>query len=201
LKRSIKTLQIVLEQLNISYVLEIKDYHLNERHYGALQGKSKTECAQKFGEEQVQIWRRNPSVRPPKVEKNDIINYPKFDRRYEMIPEELLPQSESFEDAFNRFIPFWKEKILPLIQKQKKIVIVAHGTIIRCLIKELDMLSLGEIEKINVPQAIPILFQFDRMENGNFEYKKKSFEFIGASKEQVEMEIKKVANQGKINKK
>jgi len=80
-------------------------------------------------------------------------------------------------------------------------VIVAHGTIIRCLIKELDMLSLGEIEKINVPQAIPILFQFDRMENGNFEYKKKSFEFIGASKEQVEMEIKKVANQGKINKK
>jgi len=120
LKRSIKTLQIVLEQLNISYVLEIKDYHLNERHYGALQGKSKTECAQKFGEEQVQIWRRNPSVRPPKVEKNDIINYPKFDRRYEMIPEELLPQSESFEDAFNRFIPFWKEKNFAFDSKAKK---------------------------------------------------------------------------------
>ncbi len=160
LKRAKRTLDICLKEMNISDIPVKYNWRLNERHYGALQGLNKYETSQKYGKEQVQIWRRSYNTPPPPLKINDE-RHPRFDKRYDDLNEDQLPTSESLKDTFDRFIPYWLETIAPSIQSGKKVLIVAHGNSLRALIKYLDNISKNEIIGLNIPTGIPLVYELD----------------------------------------
>jgi 2,3-bisphosphoglycerate-dependent phosphoglycerate mutase len=158
--RAIKTLWLVLEEMDLMWIPVRKHWELNERHYGALQGKNKLEAVERFGKEQVNKWRRGYAVQPPLVEVTDP-DYPKFDARYAGVPAAALPRGESLQDVSARVLPFWLNEILPLVRQGKKVLIAAHGNSLRSLLKHLERLSEAEIEAINIPTGLPKIYSLD----------------------------------------
>jgi 2,3-bisphosphoglycerate-dependent phosphoglycerate mutase len=160
LKKAIRTLWIVLDEMDLMWIPVRKSWRLNERHYGALQGLSKSETAKKHGEDQVRHWRRSYHVRPPALEKTDD-RYPGNDRRYWDLSEGDLPVTESLKDTLHRLLPYWQNTIVPEIRSGKKIIIVAHGNSIRALRKSLNDLSNDEIAQLEIPTGIPLVYLLD----------------------------------------
>ena len=160
LKRAIRTLWIVLDEMDLMWIPVIRNWRLNERHYGALQGLNKTEMAQKFGEEQVKIWRRSYSTQPPALEKTDE-RYPGNDPRYADLTPDELPLTECLQDTVARFVPYWEGTIAPTIKQGKKVLIAAHGNSLRALVKYLDNISEDKIVGLNIPTGIPLVYELD----------------------------------------
>ncbi|EIJ42641.1 phosphoglycerate mutase, BPG-dependent, family 1 [Beggiatoa alba B18LD] len=160
LKRAIRTLWITLDQMDLMWIPVYRNWRLNERHYGALQGLNKTETAQKHGEDMVKIWRRSYDIPPPALEKTDA-RYAGNDPRYKALSEAELPLTESLKETVARFVPYWEETIVPTIKSGKQVIIVAHGNSIRSLIKYLDNVSETDIVNLNIPTAIPLVYELD----------------------------------------
>ena len=160
LKRAIRTLWITLDQMDLMWIPVMRNWRLNERHYGALQGLNKSEMAQKFGEEQVHIWRRSYDTQPPALEKTDE-RYPGKDPRYKDLTEKELPLTECLKDTVARFVPYWESTIAPTIKQGKKVLIAAHGNSLRALVKYLDNTPENEIVSLNIPTGIPLVYELD----------------------------------------
>ena len=156
LKRAIRTLWTVQEKLDLLWIPVEKSWRLNERHYGGLQGLNKAEMAQKFGDEQVHIWRRSYDVMPPALEKTDS-RHPANDPRYKGV--ENLPATEALKQTVTRMLPYWEETIAPSIRAGKKVIIAAHGNSLRALVKHLDGMSEEAIMALNIPTGIPLLYE------------------------------------------
>lgn len=157
LKRAIHTAYTVLDELDLAWIPLTKDYHLNERHYGALQGLNKAETAEKYGDDQVHLWRRSYDVRPPALEKEDK-RAPMHQAPYGAAREEL-PLTECLKDTVARVAPYFEKEIKPHIIKGKRILIVAHGNSIRALRKHLEGISDEEIAGMNIPTGVPLVYQ------------------------------------------
>ena len=160
LKRAIRTLWICLQGMDQMWVPISTDWRLNERHYGALQGLNKTETAEKYGADQIKIWRRSYSVLPPPLA-SDSAEHPRHDRRYAHIPTADLPSSESLETTLTRVIPYWERAILPGVQANKTILIAAHGNSLRALLKHLNQISDEDITELNIPTGVPLVLELD----------------------------------------
>ncbi|NQT28284.1 MAG: 2,3-diphosphoglycerate-dependent phosphoglycerate mutase [Candidatus Omnitrophica bacterium] len=160
LKRAISTLWIVLRDMDLMWIPVHRSWCLNERHYGALQGLNKLETVQKFGEEQVSIWRRSYDIQPPALKEDDQ-RFPGKDPRYKDLTPQELPLTECLKDTVDRFLPYWHEIIVPTLRKRKKIIIVAHGNSLRALVKYLDGVSDEAIVKVNIPTGIPLIYELD----------------------------------------
>jgi len=137
-----------------------RDWRLNERHYGALQGLNKSETAEKFGEEQVKIWRRSYNIPPPPLDKSDP-RWPGHDRRYAALNEAELPLTECLEDTVARFLPLWHQTIAPAVKSGKRVIVAAHGNSLRALVKYLDNISEDEIVGLNIPTGVPLVYELD----------------------------------------
>ena len=160
LKRAIKTLWIVLEDMDLMWVRVENSWRLNERHYGALQGLNKSETAAKYGDEQVHIWRRSYDVRPPALDRADP-RYPGFEAKYAGMEVSELPVCESLADTIARVMPYWDEAIVPRIRAGQTILISAHGNSLRGLVKYLDNMSDEQIAGLNIPTGIPLVYELD----------------------------------------
>ena len=160
LKRAIKTLWIIQEEMGLEWLPVVRAWQLNERHYGALQGLNKAEMAEKFGEAQVKIWRRSYDTPPPALEWNDE-RHPRFDPRYAGLSAEQLPATESLKLTLERVLPFWNATLAPAIQSGRRALVVAHGNSIRALVKYLDHISDAEITELNIPTGIPLVYELD----------------------------------------
>ncbi|EHL11043.1 2,3-diphosphoglycerate-dependent phosphoglycerate mutase [Peptoanaerobacter stomatis] len=160
-KRAIKTLNIVLEEIDELYIPVKKSWRLNERHYGALQGLNKAETAKKYGDEQVHIWRRSFDVPPPPLDDDDERNV-KFDPKYKNLNPSDLPKGESLKDTINRVIPFWDSDISKDIKEGKNVIIAAHGNSLRALIKYLLNIDNQRILDLNLPTGVPLIFEIDK---------------------------------------
>ena len=160
LTRAIKTLNIVLDELNLAWIPVIKEWRLNERHYGALQGLNKTETAAKHGDAQVKIWRRSYDTPPPLMASSDP-QHPTHDLRYQDVAPENLPSGESLKQTVERVLPLWKSNISKDILAGKKVLIAAHGNSIRALIQYLENVSAADILEVNVPTGIPLIYELD----------------------------------------
>ncbi|MBI5414881.1 2,3-diphosphoglycerate-dependent phosphoglycerate mutase [Candidatus Peregrinibacteria bacterium] len=159
LKRANDTLEIILNKMKISLPIE-KHWRLNERHYGALQGINKDEMRKKYGEEQVQIWRRSYDIRPPALDENDP-RHPKFDPKYKDLSPKDLPATESLKDTVLRMMPFIEDVLIPSITGGKKIIVAAHGNSLRALVKYLEHISDEEIPKVEIPTGVPLIYKLD----------------------------------------
>ena len=158
LKRAIRTLWIVLDEMDLMWLPEHRSWRLNERHYGALQGLNKAETAAKYGDKQVHVWRRSYADPPPPLTADDP-RYPGHDRRYADVPREHLPLTESLKDTVARFLPYWHERIAPEVRAGRRVVIAAHGNSLRALVKYLDGVSEEEIVGLNIPTGIPLVYE------------------------------------------
>lgn len=189
LKRAIKTLNYVLDQMNLDWIPVHKDWRLNERHYGALQGLNKTEMAAKHGEAQVQIWRRSYDVPPPAMPITDE-RHPSQDPRYKDINPSQLPSGESLKDTVIRFLPLWNETIAPEIVSGKKVLIAAHGNSLRALIQHIEGMTSEQIMSVNMPTGIAMKYTLSS------ELKVIDKTFLG-DEDEVKKAIEAVVNQGK----
>jgi 2,3-bisphosphoglycerate-dependent phosphoglycerate mutase len=160
LKRAIRTLWHVLDDLDLMWIPVHRSWRLNERHYGALQGLDKAETTAKYGPEQVKIWRRSFAVRPPPLAPDDE-RHPGRDPRYAGLTPEELPLSEALKDTVARFLPYWHEEIAPQIRSCKRVIIAAHGNSLRALVKYLDDVSEEAIVELNIPTGIPLVYELD----------------------------------------
>jgi 2,3-bisphosphoglycerate-dependent phosphoglycerate mutase len=160
LKRAIKTLWIVLEEMDLMWIPVYFSWRLNERHYGALQGLNKAETAAKYGEAQTKLWRRSYSTRPPALADTDE-RYPGRDRRYAGLTASQLPLTECLKDTVARFLPYWEETIAPSIRQGNRVLISAHGNSLRALVKHLDKISDEEIVELNIPTGIPLVYELN----------------------------------------
>jgi len=160
LKRAIRTLDLALEEMDRLWLPVEKDWRLNERHYGALQGLNKAETAAKFGEEQVLLWRRSYDVRPPALEAGDERDAG-LDPRYAKLAAGEIPRTECLKDTVERVVPYWKERIAPRVAAGERVLVAAHGNSLRALIKFFDAMSDAAIVKENVPTAIPLVYELD----------------------------------------
>jgi len=160
LKRAIRTLWLALDEMDLMWIPVIRDFRLNERHYGALQGLNKAETAQKYGEEQVLVWRRSYGIQPPALEPDDE-RFPGRDPRYSGLSADELPATECLADVVDRFLPCWKDEIAPAIRAGKKVLIVAHGNSLRALVKYLDDMSDEAIVELNIPTGVPLVYELD----------------------------------------
>ena len=190
LKRAIKTLWLALEEMDEMWVPTTKSWRLNERHYGALQGLNKAETAQKYGDEQVKIWRRSYDVRPPLLEQTDE-RYPAHDPRYKNLASEDVPAGECLADTVARVIPYWKGVIVPEIEAGRKLIIAAHGNSLRALVKHLDGMSDADVMELNIPTGIPLVYELGR------EMKPVSEKRYLGDPEAIAKAAEAVANQGK----
>jgi 2,3-bisphosphoglycerate-dependent phosphoglycerate mutase len=159
LKRAVKTLWIVLEEMDMMWLPVYRSWRLNERHYGALQGLNKAETAEKHGMEQVHLWRRSYDIRPPALTTEDP-RYPGTDPRYADLSPEEVPLTECLKDTVERFLPYWHESIAPVLEK-KRVLIVAHGNSLRALVKYLDEIPDDEILGLNIPTGIPLVYELE----------------------------------------
>ena len=161
LTRALKTLFVVLEEMDLMWIPIHQSWRLNERHYGALTGLNKAETAAKHGEEQVHIWRRSFDIPPPKMDEKDP-RHPSFDPRYKNLLPSDLPSAESLKDTVARVMPFWNSEIALQIKAGKKILVAAHGNSIRAIVKYLDQISDTDIAGLNIPTGIPLVYELDR---------------------------------------
>jgi len=189
LKRAIRTLWITLDEMDLMWIPVIRNWRLNERHYGALQGLNKAEMAQKFGEEQVHIWRRSYDTQPPSLEKTDE-RYPGKDPRYSDLKETEVPLTECLKDTVARFVPYWENLIAPSIKEGKQVVIAAHGNSLRALVKYLDNIPEDEIVGLNIPTGVPLVYELDDNLKSLKSY------YLGDA-EEIKKAAAAVANQGK----
>lgn len=189
LKRAVKTLNNILDSMNMDYLPVEKSWRLNEKHYGALQGLNKVETVEKYGEDQVLYWRRGYDVQSPKLEENDKRS-PIFDPRYKDVDKKELPLTESLQDCINRLMPYFKNNILKAFETHDQVMVVAHGNSLRGIVKTLKGMSAEEIVSFNIPTGIPYIFEL----NDKLEMQKD--EFIG-DPETIKKLMEAVANQGK----
>lgn len=188
LTRAIKTLNCILEEMQLHWIPVTKEWRLNERHYGGLQGLNKTETAEKHGEAQVKIWRRSYDTPPPQMPTENP-EHPSHDERYKDVPRAELPSGESLKDTVARFLPLWEQRISVDIKAGKNILIAAHGNSLRALIMHLEEMSPAEIMEVNVPTGIPLVYKLDA------DFKVISKEFLGSA-EDVADAMDHVAAQG-----
>jgi 2,3-bisphosphoglycerate-dependent phosphoglycerate mutase len=160
LKRAVRTLWMVLDEMDLMWITVHNSWRLNERHYGGLQGLNKAETAAKYGEEQVHTWRRSYDVPPPKLEPTDP-RHPSHDPRYRSLAEKDLPLTECLKDTVARALPYWHESIAPVLRAGKKVIIAAHGNSIRALVKMLDSISDADIAGLDIPNGIPLIYELD----------------------------------------
>jgi len=158
LKRSILTAERILKEIDRLWLSVNRTWRLNERHYGALQGQSKTACVEKYGADQVQAWRRSFRARPPALMGDDPRN-PRHDVRYRDVSPDLLPASECLADVLNRLLPYWYDSILPDIRDCRRVLVVAHGNSLRALIKHLSAIADDEIPSLEIPTGIPLVYE------------------------------------------
>ena len=189
LKRAIKTLWIVLEEMDLMWIPVYRSWRLNERHYGALQGLNKAEAAREQGEDRVNVWRRSYDVRPPSLALDDP-RHPRYDPKYASFHPEDLPATECLKDTIDRFLPYAQENIAPAIRSGQRVLIAAHGNSIRAFIKYLDNMSDQEIVGLNIPTAIPLVYELDADLRPVRHY------YLG-DQSAVEAAVKAVAGQGK----
>ena len=192
LKRAIRTMQIAMDELDHMWVPVVRNWRLNERHYGGLQGLNKAETAAQHGEEQVKIWRRAFDIAPPELEESDP-RFPGHDRRYADLAKEQLPRTESLKDTIARFVPYWTEVIAPQVAAGKRVIIVAHGNSLRALVKYLDGISDADIISLNIPTGIPLMYELDA------DLKPLASRYLG-DPEAAKRAAEAVANQGKAGK-
>ncbi|MBT8508511.1 phosphoglyceromutase [Methanomicrobiaceae archaeon CYW5] len=193
LKRAIRTLWTVLDELDRMWIPVHRSWRLNERHYGALTGLNKAETAAKYGDEQVHIWRRSFDTRPPEFAPGDPDNPVYDDDRYADVPEEELPRGECLKDNVARTLPYWEEEIVPQILSGKQVLIVAHGNSLRSLVKHLDGIPDDEITGVNIPTGIPLVYELDENLRPLCHY------YLG-DEAAVAAAMQAVANQGKAKK-
>ncbi|KUK89477.1 MAG: 2,3-bisphosphoglycerate-dependent phosphoglycerate mutase [Mesotoga infera] len=189
LKRAIRTLWYIMDEMDLMWIPVIRDWRLNERHYGALQGLNKAETAAKHGEEQVKIWRRSYDIRPPALEESDE-RFPGHDPKYKSLSDNELPRTECLKDTVARFLPLWKNEISTEIKSGKKVLIVAHGNSLRALVKYLDNIPDEEIVGLNIPTGIPLVYELDD------DLKPIKHYYLG-DPEEIAKAQQAVANQGK----
>jgi len=189
LKRAVKTLWLALEEMDLMWIPIHNSWRLNERHYGALQGLNKAETAQKFGEEQVLVWRRSYDTPPPALAADDP-RHPGGDPRYATLSGAELPRTECLKDTVARFLPYWHETIAPSVRSGRRVVIAAHGNSIRALVKYLDDVSDADIIGLNIPTAIPLVYELDDALKPLRHY------YLG-DPSMIEAAVKAVASQGK----
>jgi len=158
LKRAIRTLNIIQQELDLDWIPVVRAWQLNERHYGALQGLNKAETAEKFGEAQVKVWRRSYDTPPPALELNDD-RHPRFDPRYADLKAEQLPATESLKITLDRVLPYWHSTLAPMILSGRRVLIAAHGNSLRAMVKYLDNISEEEITELNIPTGIPLVYE------------------------------------------
>lgn len=189
LKRAIKTLWIVLEEMDRMWIPVQNSWRLNERHYGALQGLNKAETAAKFGEAQVKLWRRSYDTPPPPLEEGD----PRLevgDPRYAGLEPGAVPRTECLKDTVTRFLPYWHAAIAPAVRSGRRVVIAAHGNSLRALVKYLDNVSDADIVELNIPTAQPLVYELDS------ELKPIRHYYLG-DPDAIKAAMEAVANQGK----
>ncbi len=189
LKRAIRTLWIILDEMDLMWITETKSWLLNERHYGALQGLNKAETAAQYGEEQVLIWRRSYDILPTSLEEADERWLGK-DPRYLLIEPEKFPKAEALKNTVERVIPYYQTEIAPKIKMGRRIIIAAHGNSLRALVKYLDTISDEDIVHRNIPTGIPLVYELDE------ELKPTKSEYLG-DQEAIRASEQAIANQGK----
>jgi len=189
LKRAIKTMELCLAEMDLGDIPIKYNWRLNERHYGALQGLNKSETAQKYGDEQVLIWRRSYNIPPPPLNIDDE-RHPRFEVQYDDLDTAQLPASECLKDTVDRFLPLWQEIIAPSIQSGKKVLIVAHGNSLRALVKYLDNISDEKIVKLNIPTGVPLVYELDNKLNPIKHY------YLG-NPEEIVKKVTAIVSQGK----
>lgn len=160
LRRAIRTLWIVLQEMDRVWVPQHLSWRLNERHYGALQGLNKSETAKKYGDEQILIWRRSYDTPPPALDPSDERN-PVNDLRYQSVPQQDLPLTECLKDTIERFLPYWNDTIAPQVRAGKRVIVVAHGNTLRALVKHIDNISEKDIVALNIPTGIPLVYELE----------------------------------------
>jgi 2,3-bisphosphoglycerate-dependent phosphoglycerate mutase len=160
LKRAIRTLWIVMDDMDLMWIPVHRSWRLNERHYGDLQGLDKAETAAKFGEPQVKVWRRSYDVPPPPLRPDDP-RHPGRDARYASLAPSELPLAESLKDTVARFLPYWHETIVPALREERRVLIAAHGNSLRALVKYLDAIPDAEIVDLNIPTGVPLVYELD----------------------------------------
>jgi 2,3-bisphosphoglycerate-dependent phosphoglycerate mutase len=188
LKRAIRTLWIVLDEMDLMWIPVHRSWRLNERHYGALQGLNKTEMSTKYGEEQVLLWRRSYDIRPPALEPTDERN-PGNDPRYEELERNDVPLTESLKDTVARVLPYWHDTLEPAIKSGKRTIISAHGNSLRGLVKHFDKISDEDIIRLNIPTGIPLVYELDSQLKPIKHY------YLG-DPDQVRKAVESVATQG-----
>lgn len=191
LKRAIRTLWLVLDEMDLMWIPVYRSWRLNERHYGALQGLNKAEMAVKVGAEQVLKWRRGYDVRPPALDNTDK-RYPGNDPKYREIGESELPLTESLQDTIVRCVPYWHDIIAPTLKSGNHVIVSAHGNSLRALVKYLDNIGDDEIVNLNIPTGIPLVYELDKG------LKPLNHYYLGDADE-VEKAINEVAGQGKVS--
>ena len=189
LKRAINTMNICLSNMDHNNPQIFQDWRLNERHYGSLQGLNKSETAEKYGDDQVLIWRRSYDIKPPELDQDDD-RHPRFDKKYENLDSKSLPSSECLKDTVERFLPYWEETISPNVKNGKKVMIVAHGNSLRALVKHLDKISDDKILGLNIPTGTPLVYELDEDLNPLKNY------YLG-NQDEINEKINSVASQGK----
>jgi len=192
LKRAIRTLWIVMDEMDLMWIPVYNSWRLNERHYGALQGLNKSEMAKKYGEEQVLVWRRSYDVRPPALEKTDP-RHAGNDSQYKDMDPKDIPLTECLKDTVARFLPYWHETLAPAVKSGKRIIIAAHGNSLRALVKYLDNVSDKDIVELNIPTGLPLVYELDDKLKPIKSY------YLG-DPEEVKKAMEAVANQGKTKK-
>ncbi|GAA0134096.1 2,3-diphosphoglycerate-dependent phosphoglycerate mutase [Paenibacillus sp. YSY-4.3] len=190
LRRAIRTLYFIQDEMNLLWIPTYKTWQLNERHYGALQGLSKLTTAQKYGEQQVQLWRRSYDVLPPALTKEDE-RYPRNDPKYKDVPDQFIPVTESLKETIIRVEDYWLREIKPQILTGKKVIIAAHGNSLRALVKYLDNLSAAEIMQVSIPTGTPLVYSLDDKLLPMEKY------YLG-SDTRVERKIEKVADPDRV---
>ncbi|KAK3603014.1 hypothetical protein CHS0354_037761 [Potamilus streckersoni] len=189
LKRAIKTLYLIQDELELHWIPVIRHWRLNERHYGALQGLNKSETAAKYGEPQVKIWRRSYDIPPPPLEPTDPRSSTN-ERKYQEFDSNVVPAHECLKDTIARVLPYWHDVIVPTIKSGKRVLIAAHGNSLRGIVKYLDKIPDDDIPELNIPTGIPLVYELDK----NLKPVK---HYYLADEEQVKAAIERVANQGK----
>ncbi|MBS0379843.1 MAG: 2,3-diphosphoglycerate-dependent phosphoglycerate mutase [Proteobacteria bacterium] len=161
LKRAIRTLWLMLDEMDRMWLPVERSWRLNERHYGALQGLNKAQTVAQHGDAQVKVWRRSYDIPPPPLSAEDP-RHPRFDARYAAVPPAELPVTESLKDTLARVLPFWHARIAPELRSGRNVLVVAHGNSLRAMVKMLDGMSEAEITELNIPTGVPLVYELDR---------------------------------------
>lgn len=189
LKRAIRTLWLVLDEMDLMWIPVHRSWKLNERHYGALQGLDKAQTAARFGDDQVLVWRRSYDTPPPALDSGDD-RHPRSDPRYAALNDDELPSTECLRDTVARFLPFWHARLVPELRAGKRMLIAGHGNSLRALVKHLDGLSDGDIVGLNLPTGVPLVYRLDADMNPI------SREYLG-DPEEIRRATESVAAQGR----